>query len=208
MPWLEAVTKAEPSERDAALFALVQPIAAGDAAAALKVLAVSPQLARTALRDGDTRGKPPRGYHDGDTALHLAASAHDVKVIQALIAAGADVRARNRRGAEPLHNAAMGAPGAASWNPAAQGEAVALLLRAGADPNAPDSGGATALHKAVRTRSAVAVEALLAAVANPRLKTGGGSDARTLAGLTTGRSGTGSDEAKAEQLRIFALLKP
>ena len=26
--------------------------------------------------------------------------------------------------------------------------------------------------------------------------------------LTTGRSGTGSDEAKAEQLRIFALLKP
>ncbi len=55
----------------------------------------------------------------GDTALHIAAAAYRTDLAQRLVAAGADVRARNRRGAEPLHYAATGAPGSAGGTPEA-----------------------------------------------------------------------------------------
>ncbi len=47
----------------------------------------------------------------GDTALHGAAFAYDAVLARRLVDTGADVRARNRRGGEPLHAAAIGVPG-------------------------------------------------------------------------------------------------
>lgn len=39
----------------------------------------------------------------GDTALHLAAAAHQPDLVRTLLQMGADVDAANRRGAQPLH---------------------------------------------------------------------------------------------------------
>jgi len=58
----------------------------------------------------------------------------------------------------------------------------------------------------VRNRCSAAVEALLSAGADPRLENGHGSTASDLAHGTTGRGGTGSREAKAEQRIILELL--
>jgi ankyrin repeat protein len=46
---------------------------------------------------------------------------------------------------------------------------IAHLIEAGADPNPTDKSGVTPLHRAVRTRCAAAVKALLEAGADPRL---------------------------------------
>jgi hypothetical protein len=52
-----------------------------------------------------------------------------------------------------------------------------------------------------------AVKALLHAGADPRLQNDSGSSASDLAHWTTGRGGTGSAEAKAEQRMIVELLE-
>src|SRR5882724_1295883 len=107
-----------------ALMALIRAIGVDDAAA-LRLLAASPALAGAHLAQGATRQAATNYYLDpighyvyaGDTALHVAAAAYRGEVARKLIASGADVRTRNRRGAEPLHYAADGAPGAPTWNP-------------------------------------------------------------------------------------------
>ena len=143
---------------------------------------------------------------DRDTALHAAAFSYDTDMARDLIARGADIRAKNRRGAEPLHAAVMGVPGSPSWNPTRQREIILFLVEAGADPNAAAVGGVTPLHRAVRNRCSAAVDALLGAGADPRLQTDSGSTATDLAQKATGRGGTGSAEAKAEQRVILGLL--
>jgi Ankyrin repeats (3 copies)/Ankyrin repeat len=142
----------------------------------------------------------------GDTPLHLAAAACATDIAADLVSRGAPVRARNRRGAEPLHYAADGAPGSAHWDPVAQSSVVQLLVQAGADPNAKDKGEVTPLHRAVRTRSAAAVRALLATGANARLPNATGSTPLHLAVQDTGRGGSGSPEARAQQREIIGLL--
>ena len=142
----------------------------------------------------------------GDTLLHVAAAAYDLAAAQALLSAGADVRARNRRGAEPLHYAADGVPGSKAWDPGAQAALVSFLISSGADPNAFDKDGVGPLHRAVRTRSTGAVEALLAGGADPARPSRRGSTAMDLATNTTGRGGSGSPEAKREQAAIRRLL--
>jgi ankyrin repeat protein len=117
------------------------------------------------------------------------------------------VRARNRRGAEPLHAAAVGSPVSPAWNPPAQAATIALLIEAGADPDAVDMDGVTPLHRAVRTRCAAAVAALLDGGADAARRNKGGSTPLRLAGLTTGRGGSGSPEAKAQQQEILRLLQ-
>jgi hypothetical protein len=90
--------------------------------------------------------------------------------------------------------------------------AAAQLVAAGAtranpvDPDAVAAGGVTPLHRAVRNRCSAAVRALLDAGADPRRANENGSTATKLAGLTTGRGGTGSPEAKAEQAKILSML--
>ena len=122
--------------------------------------------------------------------------------------AGANVRAKNRRGSEPLHAAAFGSPGSPRWDPAAQAATIASLIEAGADPNAQNMDGATPLHRAVRTRCAGAVRALLDHGANPAILNKNGSTGfRIWALFMTGRPGSGSPEAKAQQQEILLLLK-
>ena len=93
------------------------------------------------------------------------------------------------------------------WNPRAQAATVAYLIAAGADPNAVDTNGVTPLHRAVRTRCAAAVKALLEGGADPRRRNGNGSTAMLLATHNTGRGGSGSPEAKAQQKEIERLLE-
>jgi hypothetical protein len=145
--------------------------------------------------------------YQGDTALHAAGFSYDSTMARELIDRGAIVRAKNRRGAEPLHAAMIGEPGSTSWNPKRQCEVIGFLIEAGADPNAAAVGGVTPLHRAVRNRCSLAVETLLRSGANPRLENDSGSTARDLANWTTGRGSSGSAEAKDEQQVILELLQ-
>jgi ankyrin repeat protein len=142
----------------------------------------------------------------GDTALHIAAAAYGADIAQELVAKGATPRARNRRGAEPLHYAADGSPGSERWNPDAQASIVEYLIRAGADPNSSDKNGVAPLHRAVRTRSASAVRVLLEHGADPRRKNGSGSTPLHLAVQNTGRGGSGVAAARVQQAEIIRLL--
>ena len=138
----------------------------------------------------------------GDTALHMAAAAFRRPIAEFLIAHGANCRARNRRGAEPLHYAAD----ANRWDPTAQAEMIRYLISMGADPNALDSAGVAPLHRAVRTRSLEAVRALLDGGAEVRQPNKAGSTPLHLAVQTTGRGGSGSSHAREQQADIVKLL--
>ena len=158
------------------------------------------QLARGATRQESTDYflvEIAHYVYAGDTALHVAAAGNQPDMARALVAAGADVRAKNRRGAQPLHYAADSHPGAAGWDPDAQAATIAYLIEAGADPNAVDNSGVAPLHRAVRTRGAAAVNALLHGGANPRRPNRNGSTPVTLATQNTGRGGSGTPQAKA-----------
>lgn len=200
---------------DGALRRLVEAIAEADDTVVLGLLAAAPALARATVGEGATRTAAADHYlseiehyvYAGDTALHVAAAAHRPGIARELIRLGADVSARNRRGAAPLHYAADGLPGSPGWNPAAQSETVACLIASGADPNAPDKGGATPLHRAVRTRCAGAVSALLRGGADARRRNLHGSTPMMLARRQTGRGGSGSPEARAQQAEIILLLE-
>ena len=50
--------------------------------------------------------------YQGATPLHAAGFSYDSEMARSLITRGANIRARNRRGAEPLHAAVIGVPGA------------------------------------------------------------------------------------------------
>ncbi len=190
------------------LRSLLLAIATGDHKAALGLLDTTPSLATVGLARRDEFFLAERLAHvyEGDTALHAAGFSYDPEMARDLIARGADIRASNRRGAEPLHAAVIGVPGAPSWNPARQRAVILALIEAGADPNAAAAGGVTPLHRAVRNRCSAAVEALLSAGADPRLKNASGSTACDLAQWTTGRGGTASGAAKTEQRIILGLL--
>jgi ankyrin repeat protein len=177
--------------------------------AAVDLLSATPALATAGLarRDEFFLAERRAQVYEGDTALHASGFSYDPEMARDLITRGADIRARNRRGAEPLHAAVIGAPGSASWNPACQRDVIAYLIEAGADPSAAAAGGVTPLHRAVRNRCSAAVEALLRAGADPWLRNDRGSTASDLAHWTTGRGGTGSAAAKAEQQIIIELLE-
>jgi ankyrin repeat protein len=124
-----------------------------------------------------------------------------------VVVRGADVRARNRRGAEPLHAATLGGPSAPNWSPTRERAVIGYLVEAGADPNAVATGGVTPLHRAVRNRCSTAVDELLRRGADASRANDSGSTAAELARWTTGRGGVGSVEAKAEQQIIVELLE-
>src|SRR5579871_2620584 len=194
--------------------AFAEVIASGDIATAIRLLDASPHLAKERAAHGATRQAAKENFLDriqhyifeGDTALHVGAAAKQTRIVKELIARGADVRAKNRRGGEPLHYAVDGGPGSPVWNPDEQTMIIAELVRAGADPNALDKSGVAPLHRAVRNRCAAAVESLLRNGAAINLKNKSGSTALHLAVQNTGRGGSGSTEAKALQNQIIALL--
>ena len=200
---------------DSALWELTSAIAAGDVSGASQLLAATPELAETSFQMGASRQEAKAYFLDriqryvyaGDTALHIAAAAYQVEITRKLIAAGANVRAKNRLGDEPLHTAAVGVPGSQSWNPSAQAATILCLIEAGADPSAVDKRDVTPLHRAVRTRCAAAVRTLLESGADAARRNKSGSTPMLLAKLNTGRGGTGSSEAKAQQQEILQLLE-
>jgi hypothetical protein len=203
------------ADKDEALRELVNAIVAGDATAVSRLLAASPELAKASFHIGASRQETKNYFLDsvaryiyaGDTAMHFAAAAYKPDMVRGLIAAGANVHAKNRFGDEPLHAAAVGSPGSHFWNPAAQVSTIVCLIEAGVDSSAADNRGVTPLHKAVRTRCAAAVRTLLERGADGARKNKSGSTPILLAKLNTGRGGTGSPEAKAQQQEILQLLE-
>jgi ankyrin repeat protein len=189
---------------------LLQAVVKGETSVVSRLLARSPELAVVQLVVGATRQKPSAFFFTdishyvlaGDTALHMAAAAFQPRIAERLVRKGADCRARNRRGAEPLHYAAD----TNHWSPVAQRKTIEFLLAAGADPNALDKSGVTPLHRAIRTRSSGAVEALVAGGADVHLQNKRGSTPHQLALQDTGRSGAGSRRARDEQRKIIAFL--
>jgi ankyrin repeat protein len=208
-------TKREPDEfDDGALRALFAAIAASDLVGVTRMLDHSPNLAVRPLRVGASRQDPlnyflvPIRHHvyAGDTALHVAAAAHHRGLAESLVAKSAAVRARNRRGAEPLHYAADGGPDAGYRDSNAQRDLISYLIDAGAEPNALDKSGVAPLHRAVRARSSSAVSTLIDSGADPLLMNKSGSTPLHLAVQNTGKSNSGSVAAKEEQHRIIVLL--
>ena len=205
-----------PRAVESTLMSLVRAIVTNDSAAAGRLLAATPTLANAHFAQGATRQAADAYYlheiehylYAGDTALHIAGAAYQREIARKLVTMGADVRARNRRGAEPLHYAVDGVPGSGRWNPRAQAATITYLVEMGADPNATDRSGVTPLHRAVRTRCAAAVRALLDGGADPRRKNKNGSTPMQLATQNTGRGGSGSPDSKAQQAEILRLLEP
>ena len=200
--------------RTDAFSALVQAIVSGDVTGATNMLAESPKLVRERAISGADRQSAKDHFFDeilhymyeGDTALHMAAAAYQNEIAIDLIARGADVGARNRRGAEPLHYASDGVPGSRGWNPSAQAATIATLIDAGADPNSLDKSGVAPMHRAVRTRCAAAVDALLRGGADASAGNRNGSTPLLLASRNTGRASASSPEARAQQEEILRLL--
>jgi ankyrin repeat protein len=192
------------------LLDFVRLVVDGDIDEVSRRLAASPALATASSDVGATRKEASTFFfaeiahylYAGDTALHMAAAAFRRPAAELLVAHGADCRAANRRGAEPLHYAAD----ANRWNPTAQAGMIEYLTSIGADPNAVDLGGAAPLHRAVRTRSLPAVRALVDGGANPRQPNKSGSTPLHLAVQTTGRGGSGSQHAREQQAGIVRLL--
>jgi ankyrin repeat protein len=193
---------------------LLRAIISNNFAEAQKLISSSLTLATERLTIGATRQNPKDFYFPeiahylmaGDTPLHAAAVSCRPEIAGLLFRNGADVRARNRRGAEPLHYAVDGGLVLRIWNPAAQAEIIRFLIGAGADPNAVDKSGVAPLHRAVRHRSSSAVASLLMNGASIRLKNGRGSTPLHLAVQNTGKGGTGSAESKTLQKEIIQLL--
>jgi hypothetical protein len=201
---------------DQSLRQLVDEIVANRQAVFSRMIGNSPALVTATFHQGATRqGSPGSNFlvqighyiNAGDTALHFAAASYRPEMASELIKAGACVRARNRRGTEPLHLAAVGSPNSPRWNPSAQSATIVCLIRAGADPNAKNVDGTTPLHRAVRTRCADAVRTLLDHGADPAIRTKNGSTAFQLASYTTGRGGSGLPQAKVQQREILLLLE-
>lgn len=91
-----------------------------------------------------------------NTPLHDAAGDGNVATIEALLAGGANVNAKNKFTSPALHWAADNGDVAA----------IEALLAAGANVSAKDETGITALHRAAFRGHSAAIEALLVAGAN------------------------------------------
>ncbi len=118
---------------------LVDAVRSGDA-----------QGVRTLLRQKSVDVNRPGA--DGTTALHWAVQRDDAAMVELLLRAGADARAANRYGVQPLPIAAVNGNAAI----------LALLIEAGADPNAGLSPDEAPLMTAARTGKVDALKVLIA----------------------------------------------
>ena len=86
-----------------------------------------------------------------NTALHEAAAANTLPLVELFLARGADINARNEKGQTPLHLAAHGG----------QVSTLYVLIQKGADLAASDKEGRTTLHHAVLSKKPETVRALM-----------------------------------------------
>ena len=93
---------------------------------------------------------------DGTTALHWAVQQGDLDLVQRLIRAGANVKARNDFGSTPMSEAAV----------LARTPILEVLLKAGAEVESPNADGQTALMVVARTSQVDAARLLIARGAN------------------------------------------
>jgi ankyrin repeat protein len=153
--------------------AFFEAVALGAHATARALLVADPTLARAS----DALGF---------TALHVVATEDDPAMAELLLAAGADVDARNDLGMTPLHiaqhaslvevfvghGADVNARAQNGWTPlhvqagesedSGASEVIAALLDAGADPNARDAAGDTPLAIALGRDEAEKIDLLRA----------------------------------------------
>ena len=193
------------SNRSTTLVEFLAAVVADDARA-VRLVGARPEIAQARVADGRLVKEIPHQLYVGDTALHLAAAALRPLTVRALIRAGADPNAENRRGATALHYACDARPKAgATWNPSKQRGVIELLLDAGADIEHKDKADAAPLHRAVRARSPEAVRCLLERGA--RVDATHGRQRTTPLHIGTRSTGaSGTKGAHAEQQEIVALL--
>src|SRR5947207_6255848 len=192
------------SNRSTTLVDLLAAIVA-DEARAVRLVRATPKIAQARVADERLVEEVPHQLYVGDTALHLAAAALRPLAVGALIEAGADSNAENRRGATALHYACDARPKAGkTWNPSKQRSVIELLLDAGSDIEHKDKAGAAPLHRAVRARSPQAVRCLLERGARVDATHGRQRTPLHIGTCSTGASGTKG--ARAEQQEIVELL--
>ena len=185
---------------------IINAVLSGQAHDLTRLLREQPPLATMKFDQEMLVESIPHQLYTGDTPLHLAAAAVRLESAKALLKAGADADAANRRAARPLHYACDPRPSEeAKWRPAEQVELIQLLLAHGAQIDAPDKAGVRPLHRAVRARSPGAVRALLDSGCDARTPAGAaGSTPLHLAVGPTGASGTAGRINL--QIEIIALL--
>jgi ankyrin repeat protein len=121
---------------------LAEAVKAGDRAVAIAMI-------DKAMSDKKVNVNAPEG--DGSTALLWAAHNGDADLVDRLLKAGADPKARNDFGATPMSEAAF----------ASNTAVIEKLLNAGADPDSPNADGQTALMVVARTTNVAAARLLL-----------------------------------------------
>lgn len=121
---------------------------AGDASL-VQLVKANNQQAAIALIEQHVNVNAPES--DGTTALHWAAHNGDVELVDRLLRAGADAKAKNQFGASPMSEAAF------LGNVAI----IEKLLKAGADPDSPSADGQTALMLVARTDNVATAKLLL-----------------------------------------------
>jgi len=193
------------SNRSTILDSLLAAIVA-DEALAVRLVRTTPEVAQARVVDERLVKEVPHQLYAGDTALHLAAAALRPLAVTALIEAGADVNAVNRRGATALHYACDPRPmSGGAWNRSKQRSVIEGLLDAGSDIERADKAGAAPLHRAVRARSPEAVRCLLERGA--RVDANHGRRRTSALGLATHSTGaSGTSGTGAERQEIVALL--
>jgi ankyrin repeat protein len=176
-----------------------------DEARAVRLVRRNPEIAQARVAKERLVQEVPHQLYVGDTALHLAAAALRPLAVGALIEAGADANAENRRGAIALHYACDARPKGKTWNPSRQRSVIELLLDAGSNIEHKEKAGATPLHRAVRSRSPQAVRCLLERGA--RVDAPHGPQRTTSLHIVTHSTGaSGTKGARAEQQAIVELL--
>jgi ankyrin repeat protein len=192
------------SKRSTTLVDLVAAIVA-DEAKAVRLVRATPEIARARVVDERLVEEIPHQLYVGDTALHVAAAALRLLVVGALLEAGADANAENRRGAIALHYACDARPKGKTWDPSKQQSVIERLLDAGSDIEHKEKAGATPLHRAVRARSPQAVRCLLDRGA--RVDATHGKQRTTPLHIVTHSTGaSGTKGTQTEQQEIVDLL--
>jgi len=177
-----------------------------DETKAARLVRATPTIAQARVVVERLVEEVPHQLYVGDTALHLAAAASRSLVVSALMEAGADSNAENRRGATAVHYACDERRNTGQmWNPYRQTLVIGLLLDGGSNIEHKDKSGSVPLFRAVRARNPQAVRCLLERGA--RVDTTHGRQRTTalhIAANSTGASGTKG--ARSEQREIIELL--